>query len=89
MSFWENNKGLLQWAIPIVLGLLGTGGIGSYVVKGVTVEAVEKAKTTMQVKVDTKNAYIKKLEDEIDILQLDAVTIGFRYDMCCAGNPCK
>lgn len=75
--------------MPIVFGAGGIGGIGSLIAKGLTITAVEEAEVKMQVTIDEKDDYIKILEDEVDVLQLDAVTTGFKYDMCCAGSPCK
>lgn len=76
--------------IMSALGVLTvSGGIGTYAVKGVTADAREEVRMEMRIKIDEKETYIRTLEDEVDKLQLDAVSIGFKYDMCCStGGSC-
>jgi uncharacterized protein YbjQ (UPF0145 family) len=79
-----------HWAKIIwVFGTLTvSGGLGSYALKGYTAEAVQEANSAKNIIIEQRNNEIKQLEREIDKLQTNAIVIGFRYDMCCAGNPC-
>lgn len=85
--WWEKNKDLVMWVAGL---LLASGGVGTYAIKGVTSDAREQVRIEMQTKVDEKDKYIKALENEVDDLQLDAVSIGFKYDLCCStGGSCQ
>lgn len=93
-TFWQKNGTWIQWIVGILMTLFAGSGIGSLVAKGLTAEAEEKVRTEYEAKIEAlekeKGGYIKILEDEVDKLQLDAVSVGFKYDLCCStGGQCQ
>ena len=91
MTWWEKNSDWAKWVVGIVISLAGTGGLGTLIAKGLTANAKEEVRIEYQKKIDDlrteKNNYIRILENEVDDLQLDVVTVGFKYDMCCSTSP--
>lgn len=91
MTWWEKNSDWAKWVVGILMTLLAGSGLGSLIAKGLTAEAEEKVRVQYELQISEvkkeKNTYIKILEDEVDDLQLDVVTTGFKYDLCCTTNP--